>query len=95
MRNRGWMLATLTLLMVFGLTVSYGTYVHLNYPVDAREGPGIISAQTPTPDRSSNNNAASLEDSDVIAAEIIEDLQSSVEETSLIYADLAGTPETP
>jgi type I restriction enzyme M protein len=36
------------------------------------------------------DDAASLEDPDVIAADIIEDLQTALEEMSLIYADLAG-----
>jgi hypothetical protein len=92
------MLATLTLLMAFGLTVSYGAYVHLQTQVDAREGAGTISALTPTPDRSSDDNAASLEDADVITADIIEDLRTSLEATSLIYADLAdpaGDPDAP
>ena len=35
------------------------------------------------------DDAASLEDPDVIAAEIIEDLQAALDEISLIYADLA------
>jgi type I restriction enzyme M protein len=38
---------------------------------------------------------ASLEDPDVIAAEIIEDLQTALDEMSLIYADLAGPTDSP
>ena len=36
------------------------------------------------------DDAASLEDPDVIAAEIIEDLQTALDEMALIYSDLAG-----
>ena len=36
------------------------------------------------------DDAASLEEPDVIAAEIIEDLQAALDEFALIYADLAG-----
>ena len=35
------------------------------------------------------DDAASLEEPDVIAAEIIEDLQTALDEMALIYADLA------
>jgi type I restriction enzyme M protein len=35
------------------------------------------------------DDAASLEEPDIIAAEIIEDLQTALDEMSLIYADLA------
>ncbi len=41
------------------------------------------------------DDAASLEDPDVIAAEIIEDLQTALDEISLIYPDLAGPPDAP
>jgi hypothetical protein len=36
------------------------------------------------------DDAASLEEPDVIAADIIEDLQTALDEMSLIYADLAA-----
>jgi type I restriction enzyme M protein len=38
------------------------------------------------------DDAASLEEPDVIAAEIIEDLQTALDEIALIYADLAEDP---
>ena len=37
------------------------------------------------------DDAASPEDADAIAADIIEDLQTALDEISLIYADLAKT----
>jgi hypothetical protein len=96
MRDRGWMFATFTLMMLLGVTVAYGTYVHLQPAADAGEVPAtIISAHPPTPDPSLVDNGASPEDPDVITAELIEDLQISLEETSRTYANLAGTPETP
>lgn len=96
MRDRGWMFATFTLMMLLGVTVAYGTYVHLQPADDAGEVPGtIISAHPPTPDPSMVDNGVSPEDPDVITAEFFEDLQTSLEETSRIYADLAGTPKTP
>lgn len=36
-----------------------------------------------------------FENSELVAADIIEDLQTALDEISLIYADLTGTPETP
>src|SRR5699024_4027433 len=36
------------------------------------------------------DDASSLEEPDVIAAEIVEDLQTALEEMSLIYADLSA-----